>query len=54
MKIQIRTWIIFTEAGANAVPYIIDLSNEDVDDDEIAMCIEEQIFKNGNKSNNSR
>ena len=45
MKIKIRQWIIFTESGASAVPYIIDFSDEDVSDYEIAYCIEEQIFK---------
>ena len=43
-KIRIRTWIIFTEFGINAIPYILDLSNEDVNDDEIALCIQEQVY----------
>lgn len=43
--IKIKKWIIFTEMGAKAIPYILDLTEEDVNDDEIALCIEEQIFK---------
>lgn len=44
-EIKIRRWFIYTEYGINAVPYILDLSNEDVNDDEIALCIQEQIYK---------
>jgi len=44
MKIKIRRWFIFTEFGVDAVPYILDLSNEDVSEDEIALCIQEQIY----------
>ena len=45
MKIRIRKWFIFTESGTQAIPYILDLGNEKVNDNEIAMCIEEQIYK---------
>jgi len=45
IKIRIRKWFIFTEIGMNAIPYVIDLSNENVDDDEISLCIQEQIYK---------
>jgi len=48
--IHIRRWFIFTEGGFDAVPYILDLSNEDVNDKEIAMCIEEQIYTTPNSS----
>ncbi len=44
MKTKVTTWIIFTEFGIQAVPYILDLSNEDVNSDEISLCIEEQIY----------
>ena len=42
--IKIRKWFIFTEWGVTAIPYVLDLSNEDVSNDEIAMCISEQIY----------
>jgi len=45
MKIWIRRWFIFTEGGFDAVPYILDLTNENINDDEIAHCIEEQVYK---------
>ena len=44
MEIKIRKWFIFTELGVSAIPYILDLSNEDVDDDEISYCIREQVY----------
>lgn len=43
-KIRIRKWYIFLEYGVNAKHWIIDLSNEEVNDDEIALCIQEQIY----------
>jgi len=43
-KIKIREWIIFTEGGAKAIPYILDLSNADVTDDEICLCVSKQIY----------
>ena len=42
--IQIRKWFIFTEFGTNEIPCVLDLSNEDVDDEDIAWCIQEQLF----------
>lgn len=45
MEIKIKKWIIFTEGGVMAIPYILDLSNENVNDDEIAWCIQEQVYK---------
>ncbi len=45
IHINVRQWFIFTETGSQAVPYILDLSKEDVNDDEISMCIHEQIYK---------
>ena len=42
--IKIRKWFIFTEWGVNTIPYILDLSKEDVSNDEIALCISEQIY----------
>jgi len=44
MKLGIRRWFIFTEGGPQAIPYILDLTGEDVNDDEIALCIQEQIY----------
>jgi len=41
---KIKIWFIYTEYGTQAVPYILDLSNEDVNDTEIAMCIDEQVY----------
>lgn len=52
MKIKIRKWIIFTEMGSHAIPYILNLSNENVCDDEIALCIEKQLFKEKENKNN--
>ena len=43
-KIIWRKWFIYTEIGINAIPYILDLSKEDVNEDEIAFCISEQIY----------
>lgn len=43
MKIKIRTWIIFTELGKDAVPYVLKLGKE-INEDEIAICIQEQIY----------
>ena len=44
IHIKIRQWFIFTEIGSQAIPYILDLSKEDVSDDEISICIYEQIY----------
>ncbi len=44
MKITIRKWIIFTEFGINAVTYILDTTYLDCLEDEIALCIQEQIY----------
>jgi hypothetical protein len=41
-KIFIRKWILFTDTEPKA--YILDLSNEDINDNEIAMCIQEQVY----------
>lgn len=46
MKIKIKTWMIFTEFGTQAVPYIFN-QPKDVDDDEIALGIQEQIYGDG-------
>jgi len=46
MKIKVNTWIIFTEWGRDAVPYILDFDKEEVNDDEISLCIQEQIYDN--------
>ena len=43
-KIRIRKWYVFLEYGASAKHWIIDLSNEDVNDDEITWCIQKQIY----------
>jgi len=44
-EFKIKRWFIFTEYGAEVVPYILDLSNEEVNDDEIAWCIQEQVYQ---------
>ena len=44
MKIKLNRWIIFTEFGRNAVPYILDFKNGEENDDEISLCIQEQIY----------
>jgi len=41
---EINRWILFTEEGIQVVPYILDLSNEDVNEDEISLCIQEQVY----------
>jgi hypothetical protein len=45
LKIKIKKWFIFTEFGAQAVPYILYTTNLDVDDEEITLCIREQIYR---------
>jgi len=50
IHINIRQWFIFTEIGSQAIPYILDLTGEDVNDDEISICIHEQIYKIMTKS----
>ena len=50
MKLGIRRWFIFTEGGPEAIPYILDLTGEDVNDDEIAYCIQEQVYGDKKKS----
>jgi len=42
---KIRNWFIFTEYETQAIPYILNLTGEDVNDDEINLCIHEQIYK---------
>ena len=42
--IKIRKWFIFTEWGVTAIPYVFDLSKEDVSNDEISLCVQEQIY----------
>ncbi len=44
IHINIRQWFIFTEIGSQAIPYILDLTGEDVNDDEISICIHEQMY----------
>jgi len=44
MIIKINRWFIYTESGAQAVPFIFDLSDENVNDEEIAWCIQEQLY----------
>jgi len=43
-KFKIRKWYIFTEDKIDELPYILDLTNENVNDTEIAYCIQEQIY----------
>jgi len=44
MIIKIRKWFIYTESGTQVIPFILDLSNENVNDEEIAWCIQEQLY----------
>ena len=41
---QIRKWIIYTGTGPQTVPFVINLSKTDAIEDEIAWCIQEQIY----------
>jgi len=43
MTIKIQNWIILTEFGINAISYIF-VQTDDVSEDEIALCIQEQIY----------
>jgi len=43
-EITIKKWIIFTEFGIGAIPYILDSSKLDVDEKELAYCIQEQVY----------
>ena len=43
-RIRTRIWIIFPEWKQQAIPLEMDLSNEDVDDNEISLCIQEQVY----------
>jgi len=47
MKKRIKHWMIFTEFGTQAVPYIF-RQPEDVSDEEISLCIQEQIYGDKN------
>jgi len=42
---KIRGWLIFTELGSKAKPYILDSNNLDISEEEITKNIEEQIYK---------
>ena len=44
MKIKIGRWILVTNEGN----YIIDFKGEEINEREIAMCIEEQMYKTPN------
>jgi len=37
-------WIIFEKFGTNEVPYVLDTINLDVSEEELTLCIEEQIY----------
>jgi len=43
-KIKIKKWIIYTDFGINAIPYILDSTKEDVSEEELSLCIQEQIY----------
>ena len=45
----LRRWVIFTEWKMNGIPYVLDLDNEDVIDEEIEYCIQEQIYGGQNR-----
>ena len=38
-----KTWIIFEKFGRNEKPWILDYTNLDVSNDELFLCIVEQI-----------
>jgi len=45
MKIFVKRWFIGVDTPEYGVDVLIlDLSNENVNDDEIAICIQEQIY----------
>jgi len=46
-RIRTRIWIIFPEWKQQAIPLEMDLSNENVKDDEISLCIQEQVYGKG-------
>ena len=48
-EIKIRRWVIFAKFGMNEVPYILDTTNLDVSEDEICLCIQEQIYGESNE-----
>jgi len=41
---KIRRWILFEKSGVNEVPYILDAKGLDVLEEELCLCIEEQIY----------
>lgn len=49
--IKVKKWIIFRKFGMNQRPYILDSTHLDVNDNELAINIYEQIFKLGEKNN---
>ena len=44
MKLKIKTWIIFKKFGMNQIPYFLDSTNINISDEELALCIQEQIY----------
>ena len=42
---KIIKWYIYIKIGPNAIPYIFEACEEDVNDDEISLCIQKQYFK---------
>ena len=47
-KIIIRKLFIYTEWGSQAIPYILDISKLDTSEDEIILCVQEQIYGDNN------
>jgi hypothetical protein len=43
-KIMFKKWFIFTEIGPDAIPYIFDGTNLDIIDEEIDLCIVNQVY----------
>jgi len=48
-EVKIKWWIIFEKFGRDEEPYILDLSNENVNSDEIALCVQEQVYGGENE-----
>ncbi len=43
-KIYVNRWLIYPPSEMGVDVFFLDLTNENVNDDEIAMCIQEQIY----------
>lgn len=43
-KIKSSRWVIFEKFERNEIPYILNSTNLDVNDDELCICIWEQFY----------